>query len=778
MKKASLFSLALFAIAFQLCPAQGNSSNLTNQGMVSDQSDKREARALLALSTSDYPVTPGDVLSLSFLKIATPDTINCVIGSNYELNLGLFGLVDARGKTFRELKTLVEKKVGDAYKDSNPSLLIRSTGSFQVKLEGEIPAATVVDAWGLTRLSEIVQANKSSHASIRKVRVISASGQSKVFDLFRFSRYADYTQNPYVRPGDRVVFENAGRLVSIGGEVYRPDTYELVDGDGLKECLSDYAMGLLPTAQADHAYLSKKGSVVDKDGGIYFFDASQVSSSSNTNLEIFDGDKIIVPTRESFLPVVYFEGAVNAGETTVKAENGVSVASAPPQTTVVRRLYKPGDMLGRMLRDIAPQFQPDADLHRAFLVRKNRPEILPVDVEKLLYAYDAKSDIPLEAEDRIVIPRGTLDVFLSGEVTKSTWINSTNLPRLSITIAPYLTKYSSIRDIIVQGRTGGIQHYDLFKAERLGDISQDPYILPGDAIVVSKLKRSVGITGEVKRPGVYQLLDGENLKDLVSFYAGDFTVLANTQRITIVSEISASENLGKMAFLDYNKDLGYCPKDADSIVVASMKDLLPAVYFEGAIQANQANQANQNIKDISTLQTSQKVTYPFVPGESLAHAVQTLREQFSAVSDLANAYILRSSQKIPVNINRFLSDKDYSNDMPLEKDDIIIIPFRQFFVSVSGAVRIPGRYPYIADRSWEYYIGLAGGFNDDVNANEALKIVDVKGHTKTKSDPIEPEDTLTAQSNSFFFYLGRVASIVSVLASALTAWIYVQSLVK
>jgi protein involved in polysaccharide export with SLBB domain len=429
--------------------------------------------------------------------MASVDSLTCVVGSDYGVNLGLLGLVYARGKTFRELKILVEKKVGEAYKYSNPSLIIRSTGSFQVEVAGEVPATVFVPAWALTRLSEVVTTAKTAYASLRSVKVIDASGN--------------------------------------------------------------------------------------------------------------------------------------------------------------------------------------------------------------------------------------------------------------------------------------VTHYDLFKASRFGDLSQDPYVRPGDTIVLERYSRIVTIRGEVRRPERYELLDGESLKELIELYGGGFTESADSSQISVVYDFDKADSRGEMKILDFSKDSSFLPDNNCTVTVGSVKNLLPCVYFEGALIPKEGTSAD---KETSGLQGSQRLTYRFVSGETLSHAAQILKSQFSTVSDLANAYVMRGGQRMPVDLASFLYGNDYSKDIPLQSGDTIIVPFRQFFVSVSGAVAVPGRYPYVPDRSWSYYIGLAGGFNADTNSNEALKIVDVKGHTKTKADPIEPEDTLTAQSNSFYFYLGRVASIVSVVASALTAWIYVQSLIK
>ena len=117
----------------------------------------------------------------------------------------------------------------------------------------------------------------------------------------------------------------------------------------------------------------------------------------------------------------------------------------------------------------------------------------------------------LEAEDRIVIPHGSLDVFVTGEVKQASWVNVKALTRLSQILGDLSTAYSSTRDLKIRSASGEERSYDLFRAKRYGELFQDPYLAPGDMVIVEKAERRVRITGEVKRPGEYQLLPGEKI---------------------------------------------------------------------------------------------------------------------------------------------------------------------------------------------------------------------------------------------------------------------------
>jgi hypothetical protein len=162
------------------------------------------------------------------------------------------------------------------------------------------------------------------------------------------------------------------------------------------------------------------------------------------------------------------------------------------------------------------------------------------------------------------------------------------------------------------------------------------------------------------------------------------------------------------------------------------------------------------------------VVVPFSRGENYASLIRANRNWFSAVSDTKNAYIIRGEDQISINLNPILYDENYRSSNLIEENDTLIIPFRQYFITVAGAVVVPGRYPYIPDRQWDYYIALAGGFVPGRNAYEAITIKDINGKTMKKTDIIMPETIITAKTNDFLYYFNQYAPIITTTLSILT----------
>jgi protein involved in polysaccharide export with SLBB domain len=57
-----------------------------------------------------------------------------------------------------------------------------------------------------------------------------------------------------------------------------------------------------------------------------------------------------------------------------------------------------------------------------------------------------------------------------------------------------------------------------------------------------------------------------------------------------------------------------------------------------------------------------------------------------------------------------ISLKEQGFSTLVEQDDMIVIPFKEYFIYVSGSVHKPGAYPYIEGKNIRYYINQAGGF--------------------------------------------------------------------
>ncbi|MDR2418313.1 MAG: SLBB domain-containing protein [Treponema sp.] len=375
------------------------------------------------------------------------------------------------------------------------------------------------------------------------------------------------------------------------------------------------------------------------------------------------------------------------------------------------------------------------------------------------------TNYPLGSVQFVLRQPAVFKVYIRGEVQNPREMQAWALLRLSTMLEEdNLTPYSSIRNVQIRSSNGQVRTYDLFQATRASDLSQNPFVRPDDIITVNRFERSVTIKGAVERPGTYQILRGENLRELINRYGNGFAPTADPSRMELERYINRNSLAGDKIMLD-EQDItdNFALENYDVLSVPNIINLRPVLFVEGAVQSLESD----STETVENLRASNRLIVVFNQGETYGALVRRSAGWFSAVSDTQNAYIIRGNTHIPINLNPLLYDAGYRSDIEIKENDTLIVPFRQYFVSVAGAVYAPGRYPYIPDRDWEYYIGLAGGFTEN-NAGDTITIIDMNGKKMSKGDPIVPETTITAQSNSFLYGFNRFAPVVTTILSIIS----------
>ncbi len=387
---------------------------------------------------------------------------------------------------------------------------------------------------------------------------------------------------------------------------------------------------------------------------------------------------------------------------------------------------------------------------------------------------------PMSGVQFVLSSAATFKVTIKGEVVSTTEKNAWALTRLSELFKEedLLTRYSSKRNVVITSANGKTKTYDLFKADRFGDMDQDPYLRPNDVITINRFQRTATIKGTVERPGTYELLEGENLKDLVEVYGGGLAPLADTTRIEVTHMSTEAEKTGETTYVS-QKDVeeNYKIEPYDTIYIPTYKDLRPSIFIEGAvitsseITSSEITSSEITSSEITSddLRNTNRLTVTFSAGEKYTSFVRSHSKWFSSsVADTANSYIVRGSEQIPLDVYKIVYDQNFESDETLQSNDTLVIPFKQYFVSVSGAVKVPGRYPYIPDRGWEYYISLAGGFVKTENSRQKIVIKNIDGKNMSKSDPITPETTIEAVTNSGLYYFNLYAPIITTLIGTIS----------
>lgn len=138
----------------------------------------------------------------------------------------------------------------------------------------------------------------------------------------------------------------------------------------------------------------------------------------------------------------------------------------------------------------------------------------------------------------------------------------------------------SLRQIRLLRSNGDRYSFDLYDLLIDGDRSNDITIESGDVVIVGAASKFINISGSVKRPGVYEVIPGEDLSDLLKFALG-FSGGANIEKITLDKLDSESSSVIKII----TNEIAHNLEDVISVNVFAYKnDTLSSIYVGGAVR--------------------------------------------------------------------------------------------------------------------------------------------------------------------------------------------------
>lgn len=409
---------------------------------------------------------------------------------------------------------------------------------------------------------------------------------------------------------------------------------------------------------------------------------------------------------------------------------------------------------------------------------------------------------PLSVVQFVLIAPSTFTVTVRGEVSKTTEVKAWGLMRASQAITGLLTDFASSRYLSITGRSGKTIDYDLFHAIRFGDLTQDPYLSPGDVISIPRAKRRVTLSGAVERPGTYELAETETLAQLIDVYGSGYTAGANRTQVKITRTTNTEDGSTKFdsffVALSGEADGNEQLQHLDKVYIDTQKTLRPFVYLDmpldaetraGLLADNQTGNIRGGLSNQTTASAINKdgegkivattIPIPFNEGDDL---ISIVRERLPIFTkpwiDVTGAYIFRQGKQIPINLSPLLFDQSYHEIIPIEAEDRLVVPEIKQTVTVDGAVTNPGSYPYTPGRKADFYIALAGGFDYQRNTGGAVVIRDVYGKKLTKDDILGPNTIITAKSNAFMYNFNMYVPLITVTATILTIITSIITLTK
>lgn len=348
-----------------------------------------------------------------------------------------------------------------------------------------------------------------------------------------------------------------------------------------------------------------------------------------------------------------------------------------------------------------------------------------------------------------------ITVNIVGEVIKP---GSYNFPAINtafnaLILAGGPSDIGTLRNIQIKRGGKIIKTLDAYAFLNDANANQDFFLEENDYMVVGSSQKVVSIKGEVKRNASYELLPSENLSDVLK-YAGGYTANAYGKSIQ-VKRISNTE----IKLIDVNFDsLQKNKKDfvlmnGDDIVVrASLNEILNKITIAGAV-----NFAG---------------TYNLVAGDNISSLLKK-SGGLKLESNAEIAYLVRTlSNKTKVyyhlNLKDILANPASVQNMALEALDEVTIystkDFIDFFsISVTGAVRKPGTFEFVAGITLRDAIMNAGGLKKESIVEQAylirtkpdltkeyirVSLVDIMDSASINNRLLEPKDAVVVYNKA------------------------------
>ena len=388
-----------------------------------------------------------------------------------------------------------------------------------------------------------------------------------------------------------------------------------------------------------------------------------------------------------------------------------------------------------------------------------------------------------------------IKVSLTGDVVKpSIFILSANSRLIDIiAVSKGFNPTSNIRDIRIISKDKTEKKYDFLAFLRFGDYKNNPILVEGDVVLISKVDRIVQISGEVIYPAVYEYREGETLLDLIKL-AGGFTYKAKKDSIELVKFVDD----GKKQISDYFsfntlKENNIVLHNKDHVMVRQIPEYLLDYYvkIDGYVKYPGWYRIT---KDSTTLKDIIEQAGGFLEEASLTEAsvnrkmdVQEVDPEYERLKliptdkmtedeyDYFKAKSRQSTGVVVVDFVKLFEKNDLSENIVLRKNDVINVPEKKDYIIMLGQFVNPGKIIFDSTLTVQDYIKLAGGFGWRAMEGD-VRVIKAKTGEWVDADEdvlVQPGDTIWAPeeppAEKFWVVFTQVLSVVAQVAAILAA---------
>ena len=211
----------------------------------------------------------GDLPLPADYRISLRDQLRVILSGSrdqiFNLNVNLdgtilfpeLGSVYVAGLTFRELKEKLSNMINQSYIGVNIDISIQNLSAKKVTIVGAVktPGTYLINPFSTITGALAYSGGISELGSLRNISLIRNNGTVFSFDLYDLLIKGDRSNDLTIEAGDTILINAASQFVEIKGAVNRPATYEVLDGEEVKDIVN-FALGFTQTANKENISIS------------------------------------------------------------------------------------------------------------------------------------------------------------------------------------------------------------------------------------------------------------------------------------------------------------------------------------------------------------------------------------------------------------------------------------------------------------------------------------------------------------------------------------------
>jgi len=297
----------------------------------------------------------------------------------------------------------------------------------------------------------------------------------------------------------------------------------------------------------------------------------------------------------------------------------------------------------------------------------------------------------------------SIRVFVLGEVNNPGAYSVSGLATMTnaLMFGEGITDIGSLRQVTLK-RSGKLSAtLDLYKLLLEGDTRDDKRLRPGDVIHVPPVKRRISISGEIRRPAIYELNNENALSEIIDL-AGGLLPSASQRNIKLVRIEGREKKLIELDLHDVSSSK-FKVHAGDVITIDAVLDRQEnAVHLKGAVLRTSEFQWTPALKLLdlipnkrvlkSNADTDYVVIKRYLPPEfDLDILSSNLTEAFAKPTSQHNIKLVPRDEVVVLDLSdkRILQINPIIDQLVIQSDSTVT----SRIVRVNGMIRGPGNYP-------------------------------------------------------------------------------------